>query len=271
MNAAVHLFRVAAALAGIIASPSKLPAEPVTFRSPTIELTGHLLRPESDKPTPAVIALHGCGGLQRRDRLPLQARDRDWANRLLSAGYAVFFPDSFEARGIKQLCTVDNRPITPRDRADDAKAAITWLAAQPGIDGSRITVIGWSHGGSTVLQLVRPGFLDDAPKIKSAIAFYPGCRQILREQSWHPSVPLTVLVGAADDWTPAAPCEALAERTGFRLVSYAGAYHAFDTPNAPVRVRTGLGLVPGGAAHVGTDPKARAAAIAEVMGILAAP
>ena len=68
-------------------------------------------------------------------------------------------------------------------------------------------------------------------------------------------MPLTVLIGAADDWTQAGPCRELAERTGFKFIEYPGAYHGFDAPNSKVRVRKGLGAVKSGEAHVGTDPR----------------
>ncbi len=57
-----------------------------------------------------------------------------------------------------------------------------------------------------------------------------------------------------------------------RYVEYPGAYHDFDAPNVPIRVRTGLAMTANksGQAHVGTDPAARAAAIDKVMRLLSA-
>lgn len=246
-------------------------AEPVTIDAPGVRLSTHLLRPDGRGPHPAVVALHGCGGLYRRDGRTFSSRHKDWADRLLAAGFVTLFPDSFTPRGLREICSLDKRPVSARDRADDTKAALGWLAAQSFVDRSRIYLLGWSHGGSTVLWTLSPGFLGDGPLPKAAIAFYPGCRDQLRRDDWRPSVPLTMLMGAADDWTDPAPCKDLADRTGFRFVSYPGAYHGFDTPNSAVHLRRGLGRIPGGAAHVGTDPAARAAAISEVMAILAAP
>jgi dienelactone hydrolase len=75
-----------------------------------------------------------------------------------------------------------------------------------------------------------------------------------------------LLVGEADDWTPAAPCAALAERTGplLDVQTYPGAYHDFDTPDMKVRVRKGVGTTPSGTATIGTDPAAREDALARV-------
>lgn len=234
------------------------------------DLTAKLLRPAGAGPFPAVVALHGCGGLLGKGGA-VAARENDWAERLVAAGYVVLLADSFTARGLRQICTVDDddRKITPRHRADDARAAAEWLGQQAYVDKTRMALLGWSHGAMAVLWAVRPGFLGTPPLFNVAIALYPGCRAILKLKDWRPSVPLSLLIGADDDWTEPGPCRQLAEREGFRFVAYPGAYHGFDAPNAPVRVRKHLGAVRSGQAHVGTNPAAREAAIAEIMSTLA--
>ncbi len=244
--------------------------ETVSITSPLAgkgPFTAQLLRPTGRGPFPAIVALHGCGGLLD-SRGKLRSREADWADRFLGSGYAVLFIDSFTARGVRQICTSRGRHIFPKDRADDALAAAEWLSAQPFVDRSRLALIGWSHGAMATLWALRPGFLSKPPQFKTAIALYPGCRQIARLADWRPSIPLTVLIGSADDWTQPGPCRKLAERTGFRFIEYPGAYHGFDAPSSRVRVRKGLSRLKSGEAHVGTDEAARAAAIKEVMGIL---
>lgn len=244
-------------------------AETVAFDAADLRLTGLLERPAGAGPMPAVVALHGCGGLFGRDGA-LGARERDWADRLVGAGYAVLFPDSFTGRGYRQVCTLEHRPVTPEVRSGDARAALHWLARQPWADPARLLLIGWSHGGQTVLWTLRPGFLDGGPRPATAIAFYPACRQIARLEGWRPSVALKILSGALDDWTSPEPCRDLAAREGFPFIAYPGAYHGFDMPDQPLRIRRGLARVPGGEAHIGTHAEAREKAIAEVMGTLAA-
>ncbi len=258
-----------AAIAVAIAAPRAhaLASKTVTITSALASkgpFTAQLVRPSGAGPFPAIVAMHGCGGLLT-GRGQLRSREMDWAERLVAAGYAVLFPDSFTARGVREICTVSSRSIFPKDRADDIAAAAEWLGSQPFVDKSRLGLMGWSHGAMSVLWALRPGFLDAAPRFKTAIAFYPGCRQIARLDDWRPSTPLTLLIGGADDWTRPGPCRELARRTGFRFVEYVGAYHGFDAPESRVRVRRGLGAVEGGQAHVGTDAAARTAAIKEVM------
>jgi dienelactone hydrolase len=253
------------ASAMLIATAVSTRADMVSIPASTVTLTADLAVPNGTGPFPAVIALHGCNGMRARDGQSLNARHRDWNGRLLTAGFAVLTLDSFSARGQSEICTMKEHAITPQIRADDVRAALTWLAARPEIDAKRIALLGWSHGGMTVLWAVRPGFLAESAKPAAAIAFYPGCREVAKLEGWEPVVSLTMLTGALDDWTPAAPCRELARRTGARYIEYAESYHGFDAPDAPVRLRTGLGRVKGGEAHFGTNSESRAASIVEVM------
>lgn len=264
------------------AAPAVAGAERVTFPSRdrgTTPLLGWLFRPAGPGPFPAVVALHGCGGLYAR-RGDLGARHRDWAERLARAGYVVLFPDSFTPRGLDELCTRRDRPIRPgRERAADAYGALVHLGTLPFVQEDRVALLGWSNGGSSVLAAVRAGAPARPPGLahdfRTAIAFYPGCSPALRDPRWRPAVPLHVLAGGADDWTPAAPCVALGERARaagaeMDVTVYGGAYHEFDAPNLALRVRRGVATAATGTATVGTDARARAAAIARVEEILRA-
>jgi dienelactone hydrolase len=105
---------------------------------------------------------------------------------------------------------------------------------------------------------------DAPPFFRTAIAFYPGCAPALRDAKWQPATSLTILIGAADDWTPARPCEDLAARGReakwpLDVVVYPGAYHGFDAPTGEVRLRRDVpnGVRPGEGVHVGPDTAAR--------------
>jgi dienelactone hydrolase len=253
---------------------------PSGFESVDIDVPGpraatikaYLRRPDSDKPVPAIVAMHGCGGLFRADGR-MTARETDWADRLVRLGYAVLLPDSFNPRGFRQICTVAgaDRPIRPRNRATDAAASAAWLARQPFVDTTRLALLGWSHGGSTVLSAADkgPGEASRA-SFRAAIAFYPGCRVYAERADYAARMPLTILIGDADDWTPPEPCRELAKRANIKLIEYQGAVHGFDAPNTPRRTLSGVGLSArgDGKVEVGTDLKARVAAIEAVTSIL---
>ena len=237
----------------------------VTIPAGDIALQAQYVTPPFAPKAPSVVALHGCGG-------PWPRRDEQWADILTGAGHPVLLPDSFGSRGQGSQCKVKDRPIHPgRERRADAVAAVAWLTAQPATPPGGVVLMGWSNGGSTVLAAADQGIMP-VGAVRGFIAFYPGCRIYLSRKNWAPSAPLLILIGAADDWTPAEPCRELAARfpDKITLLTYPDAYHDFDVPGRPVRVRTGLAYTAerNGVAHSGTDAAGRADAIARVQKFL---
>ena len=232
-----------------------------------VALTGWLALPAATGPSPVMIGLHGCAGLYNRAG-EIGARESDWSQRLNTAGIAVLLLDSFGPRGIKSLCNDRERALTPAGRARDAFAALDWLSGQGFADPKRVSVIGWSNGGSTALRVAGER---EASRLRHVIAFYPGCSPLLKRE-WRPHTDTAIFQGLADDWTPAAPCQELAQRSGLRFVGYPGAYHDFDHPNLRLRERqAAFSQRPDGLVTIGSDPAARAQAIEAVMGILKNP
>ncbi|MBV9654564.1 MAG: prolyl oligopeptidase family serine peptidase [Acetobacteraceae bacterium] len=220
-----------------------------------VTLEAALVRPAGPVRAPAVVALHGCGG-------PFPSRDGPWAQLLSERGHIVLLPDSFGSRGLGSQCRNGHRTVTPAGlRRGDAIAAAQWLAAQPGTPPGGVTLMGWSNGGSTVLRAgqASPGLPPGL--FRNLVAFYPGCRGPAANPSWSPAAALLLLIGEADDWTPAEPCRDLAARFPGRitLVTYTSAFHDFDAAEAPVRLRTGLASTAdrSGFAHTGTNVGAR--------------
>jgi dienelactone hydrolase len=220
---------------------------------------------------PAVVALHGCSGMFASSGA-VAARYPDWASLLNAAGYHVLAPDSFGARGVKEICSVpqSKRTIHEEDRRMDVFAVLQWLAARDDVDAKRIALLGFSHGAQTVLSSVDGSAkaVAEAPvRPVAAIAFYPGCTKFRNLAGYRVDSPLLVLIGEADDWTPAAPCKALAEKQPMKLVSYPDSYHGFDG-TAPVRVRGNVGTTKSGNATQGGNPAAREASRAETLAFL---
>jgi dienelactone hydrolase len=237
-----------------------------------VTLHGTLYRPDGDGPFPAVVALHGCGGIVHRPAMQSQLYN-EWANLLVTKGFVVLFPDSFGSRGLGPQCREEKRKVhASRERVADANAARRWLQTQNYVRADRISLIGWSNGGSAALWAVRPTAVphNDGADFRSAIAFYPSCRR-LRVTAWSARVPTLILAGGADDWTSAAVCQQMVAGAHGRsaraeIVVYPGAYHEFDRANSPIRVRTGLANTtdPSGRAHGGTNPAARSDALKRV-------
>ena len=97
-----------------------------------------------------------------------------WAQWLQSEGYAALVVDSFQGRGLRNLCA-DSRPLMPAVRAADVFAAAAKLQSMGVVDGDRIAAMGFSHGGGTVLAAWRTQSKHPDVKLRALIAFYPGC------------------------------------------------------------------------------------------------
>ncbi|BCL75709.1 dienelactone hydrolase [Jeongeupia sp. HS-3] len=193
--------------------------------------------PNGAQRAPAMLLLHGCGGLWSRPGV-LTARHARMASLLQELGYGVLLLDSFGSRGLREQCTVpaSERRVNVAQRVDDAQRAINWLKMRREIDANRVGALGWSNGATVLLNLVGR----EKPGIKAAVAFYPGCESLARRSRYTPAVPTLILIGEADDWTPAQACQRLAEKAGndtFHLVTYPDTYHDFDIPGSGVRVR----------------------------------
>ena len=181
--------------------PNMTPGTPVT-------ITATLVRPDGPGPFPAVVLLHGCAGIE--------AQAFRWARWLAERGYVALVVDSFGPRGVKGDCRSGpgDPPITAR--FDDAFGALRYLQSLPEIRADRVAAIGWSQGGVYAMAAINGPSLERArrrgvplPGIESttggfaaAIGVYPGgCFSLVKEQVVRP---LLVLIGEADDWTPAA-------------------------------------------------------------------
>ena len=90
---------------------------------------------------------------------------------------------------------------------------------------------------------------------------------------WATRLPLLIVMGDADDWTPATPCKtpAAANPDSVKLILYPGAYHDFDNEAQTLHELHGLALTANGdgVAHAGLNPAARAAALKDVPDFLA--
>jgi dienelactone hydrolase len=236
-------------------------------------LAAELFLPAAPSRGPAIVALHGCGG-------PFPARDRQWREKLTGEGHIMLFPNSFSSRGLGPQCRVkmSARTVTSFSvRRSDAIEAARWLSVQPGVPEGGVVLLGWSDGGSTVMAAASAA-PNQAPEpvpglIRGLIAFYPGCL-VARNPGWKPVAPLLVLMGEADDWTPAKPCQAVAarfEKPAMEMVTFPGAYHDFDAPGA-VRVMQNVPSSQNAdkSVHAGNDPAAQAAVLRMVPAFLAA-
>jgi dienelactone hydrolase len=248
----------------------------------TTNLIAYLSRAEGDAPRPAMVVLHGCSGLVNKAGR-VTAHYRSWTRALSAKGYVVLTVDSASSRGFGQTCSSGpDRKTMLRDRPNDAYAALQYLQAQPFVAGDHVGIIGFSQGGGVVLLTIndksigRPAGL--AQDFRTAVSFYPGaCSETLQSKpytdvepgGWTTKIPLLMLMGEADTWTPFPPCQEFLEAAKARgnpieIKSYPDVYHAFDSPDLEMRelpqYRNG-DRIP----KEGTDEEARADSILRVL------
>lgn len=259
-------------------TPVEIAAHPLDTEATGLTALGGLLwQPVQPGPHRAIVLMHGCGGLFTRDGT-INARHRDWAERFAAAGFVVLHVDSFGPRGQRSICGDRARSILPgRERARDAYAALRFLQARADIRADAIALLGWSNGGSAVLSAIAQRSAARPPALRhdfaAAIAFYPGCRALADGRlGWNSAVPLLLLAGELDDWTPARHCERLVARaagSAIELKVYDGAFHDFDAPDTKLRVRRNVATTASGTATIGTDERARADALQRVPDFIA--
>lgn len=227
----------------------------VSFRTAKIDtgglygnsvINGLLTKPEGHGPFPAVLLLHGCNG-------QLDVDLSDWPARLAKWGYVSLAVDSFGSRDVSTNCGWHT--ISDYRLVADAYGAIEYLVAQPFVDARNIGAIGFSMGGTTVLEFAQEDWANSQDtrnkrKLKAGVAMYPRCGRADRVNPMLVA-PVQIIIGDVDDWTPAYECENFREGVSpkgapLSLKILPGAYHAFDVftvEGRPVGSRVIMGHV----------------------------
>jgi dipeptidyl aminopeptidase/acylaminoacyl peptidase len=129
------------------------------------QIPGWMAYPASQPPAdgwPAVVWVHGGPAGQTR------ANFRPDMQMLLDQGYAVLMPNVRGSTGYGRSSTASDDVALRLDSVKDLAAAHRWLAGQPGIDRTRIGIMGQSYGGYMVLAAIT-----EYPELwKTAVNYY---------------------------------------------------------------------------------------------------
>lgn len=154
-------------------------------------------------------------------------------------GFATFELNSFRSRGITSTVGSQNQ-VTIAAMVLDAYRALERLSHHPRIDPNRIGITGWSLGGGVTLfagwkplkEALSPDY-----SFAAHLAFYPPCFFEI-ENLQLTQAPIHILIGGADNWTPAEPCQNLVKAAKQNhqvgITIYPEAHHGFDSEE-PVR------------------------------------
>src|SRR5438067_2799084 len=191
--------------------------------------------PHAARSVPAVVLLHGSGGV-------LASRELTYAPQLARMGVAALVVDSFGARrdrGTEFIERVLN--ITETMMLADSYAGVGFLAARPEIDARRVVLTGFSYGAMATIYVLYAQVADTlAPpqqngerlRFAGHVAFYGPC--IARfENSRTTGAPLLMLIGGKDEIVDQQRCAEVAAdlRAGgsrVETIVYPDAVHQWD-------------------------------------------
>lgn len=239
----------------------------ITGPNPSELLDARIYEPDDlvDHP-PAVILLHGCGGMWSNDT-PSKGAVKEierWGRELARQGYVAIAVDAYGGREIggatwlafQYQCsgTTYAGAVDPyTTRVDDIEAARDFLIDEYDIDTAAVGVIGWSQGAQAVLVAMAATSREDDVALAggspyaAAVAYYPGCGEALgygldvSEDDpgfYRPRAPMRLHHGTSDPLHP--HCDIRADHAIAELgagpqgsapltwVEYAGVGHSFD-------------------------------------------
>jgi len=224
-----------------------MPRETPQARAAMLAPHYDLRLPEGAGPFPAVALFSGCDGV--RDNMGR------WAEMAVAQGWAALIVDSHAPRGLgtlevwRLICA--GQLLAGPERAGDVAVALAHLREHAKVDDDRLAVLGASHGGWAVLDMLalaavgRPpdgltAWPEGGPEaalagLRGALLLYPYCGAASQaaRRSWAPEVELTMLLVAGDAVVGDKPCRKLARAlraTGAAVetVTFEGVTHGFD-------------------------------------------
>jgi dienelactone hydrolase len=205
-----------------------------------------VLKPEGEGPFPTGLLYSGCDG-------PRDSTLR-WAAMLNAHGWAAVIVDSHSPRGLSHyeawrlVCA--GQLLMGSERAGDVLVSLADTRRMPFVDPGNLVLIGASHGGWAIMDLlaldpprrlpfnlaaVPEGPADPLAGVVGAILLYPYCGEANRaaHDGWRRKIPTLFLLSASDVIAPAGKCIAIAERLGAEGVPvetrlFDGVTHGFD-------------------------------------------
>lgn len=219
------------------------------------KIKGSLSFPSGEGPFPAVVLMHGCSGLTSDVQKGLDLHSEFFTRN----GFATLILDSFSSRGNSggTVCLSDSNLAKARIyRQFDAINALLHLQSNSKIDPNNIFMMGQSNGGSVALALAGgnvSSMFNGNPNFRAIVAYYPWCGALQPRIE----VPLLILSGEKDNWTPPDYCVNYKKRlkgATYEVIVYQDAHHGFDLP---ILLQTYAGHIVGGNSKATKDSRVR--------------
>ena len=202
------------------------------FHGKPLTIRAQLVLPDKrgDGKIPAMIIMHGSGGV----------REREWsyAREFNALGVAGVVIDSFSPRGIKSTVR-DQSPVSSYAMVVDAVNTLKAVARNPAIDPARIGIIGFSKGGTVVIKAALRRYVEPLAGQEASfallIAMYPWCGDLPLDFRAAGNSPLHMLLGEEDHYAGTESCQEFGQKYAaaggnLTLKVYPGAEHDWDVP-----------------------------------------
>jgi len=232
------------ALLGLISLSSKAQEEIIRFESANPYTFNDVMTDLEDQETQEVFGVLRFPEVSSGEKLPVvlgvagslgwREHHLDYLEQYREQGMATFELKSFQSRGITSTVGSQSE-VTMAAMVLDAYRALEALSKHPRVDANRIAITGWSLGGGVTLfsaWLPLKEAINKELSFAAHLALYPPCFVTPTNLSFS-KAPMHILIGAEDNWTPAAPCEELVkllENTNdIGVTVYENAHHGYDS------------------------------------------
>jgi dienelactone hydrolase len=180
------------------------------WKGDIIPLKAELQLPDTNKPVPVVIIQHSSGPTERLASFGgyTDSIGKAVGTRALQQGYAVIYTDVFTPRNVRKDSSGDlGIGIGPGEK--DIKQLMRTLIKDNRFDHKNIFLFGHSYGGGVAVSMSYAVDKTSSANFNAILASAPGCQAQSENKI---SVPLKIIIGETDDWTPPAPCVRLINR-----------------------------------------------------------
>ena len=207
-----------------------LAGQPLSYSDGPVRLAGYLARPAAVAgPVPGVLVIHQWMGVSDHER--------GVADRLAELGYVAVAADIY-GEGVRPKDSGEAAALAGKYKGDRSlyrqriRAGLEALKAQPGVDPSRLAVIGFCFGGTGALEAARANM-----PVRGVVSFHGGL-DAGPEPTVGPIRPKVLVCHGDDDPTMSPQVvagfhdEMRKAKADYVFIAYSGAVHGFTQRSA---------------------------------------